>query len=505
MSLLIFCLLALCVVASAVTQQQANSAALSLDSLEIVVNGQLQKKAEAAAAALSAVPALEDSLVPAVASAAPLTASVQTEPEIVSEQKKLELLEMQRRIDFAVLDVFTPTVSPTAAPTEEPTLTPSAEPTFEPSAVPTAVPTVAPSAAPTAGPTAAPSQFPTARPTVKPSSKPTAEPTLVPTHAPSLSPKPSFAPTLQSMPVVTVTASLFFTGASTDDITPEDDLAIRTAMLQQLQSSVEGLTVDNLRIVGTEVVTVRKLLAVSSSVELAATTKVKVIVEIVLPLVDFQQYASDPSALTNTVSNAITTSVSSGAFTSSLATLITSSTVFTSGTPSAEVEVEVAIQYPPTAAPTVAPTNFKMDEGQVAGITVAVIFGSLFLAAVLYKVLLNIRAQKGPQFPISREADVNAHTSMVVSMDQIFATKDDIAKPDSVAIQGLHGGISLSSGALHESEVLPPSMDQNPHSEVEDSQVDDGQVVVEIKDEQPDQAVDVSESALVVATNDSQI
>ena len=234
------------------------------------------------------------------------------------------------------------------------------------------------------------------------------------------------------MPIVTVQANLFFSGAADHDLTADDELAIRQGVLDQL-TTVSGLTIDNIRIVGTERVEVRKLMAAVH----ATAFKVKVIVEIVMPVIDFPTYASDPSVLTTKVSDLITDSVASDALRASVNSLISSTTVFSSGSTNVEVEIVIEVQYPPTFAPTWSPSNFKMDQGQVAGISVALVFGLLLFAAVMYKVLVNIRTGYGLPAPAgaSPESEEVARTQSVdLSMADIFESKEAVVGPESVII-----------------------------------------------------------------------
>ncbi|GAB1543773.1 hypothetical protein NUACC21_64490 [Scytonema sp. NUACC21] len=109
----------------------------------------------------------------------------------------------------------TPTVTPSATPTQTPTptITPSATPTqtstptITPSATPTqtSTPTITPSATPTQTPTptitpsATPTQTPT--PTITPSETPTQTPTptITPSETPTQTPTPTVTPTLESI------------------------------------------------------------------------------------------------------------------------------------------------------------------------------------------------------------------------------------------------------------------------------------------------------------------
>ena len=89
----------------------------------------------------------------------------------------LLLANGNRKLDFNWILTDSPTLSPTAAPTNDPTATPTAAPTATPTVSPTPAPTKSPTIAPTPGPTDQPSMA-TPSPTASPSEPVTMSPTL---------------------------------------------------------------------------------------------------------------------------------------------------------------------------------------------------------------------------------------------------------------------------------------------------------------------------------------
>eukprot|EP01083_Nonionella_stella_P112204 329759_1 len=105
---------------------------------------------------------------------------------------------------------WTPTESPTHAPTPRPTLTtrsPTHAPTKNPTSAPTSAPTVNPTPAPTANPTPRPTQAPTNNPTSVPTNAPSMVPTFSPTHNPTFTPthNPTLHPTKHTTTAPTLT------------------------------------------------------------------------------------------------------------------------------------------------------------------------------------------------------------------------------------------------------------------------------------------------------------
>ena len=115
-----------------------------------------------------------------------------------------------------------PSLTPSAKPTETPTVSPSAEPSANPTASPTESATVSPSVAPSANPT----ETPTASPSLTPSAKPTETPTASPSVAPSAKPtetatvSPSVAPSAKPTETATVSPSLTPSAKPTETASP---------------------------------------------------------------------------------------------------------------------------------------------------------------------------------------------------------------------------------------------------------------------------------------------
>ncbi len=99
--------------------------------------------------------------------------------------------------DIVCFETFSPTSSPSNAPSQYPTNSPSQSPTLVPSNSPSQPPTLAPSRSPSQPPTLAPSNSPTLSPSGSPSQPPTLTPTGSPSQPPTIAPtdSPTFSPT----------------------------------------------------------------------------------------------------------------------------------------------------------------------------------------------------------------------------------------------------------------------------------------------------------------------
>lgn len=173
---------------------------------------------------------------------------------------------------------------------------------------------------PTFAPTAAPTYTPSAVPTATPTYAPTRLPSAAPTRRPTLSPAaPSAAPTVQVLPVVNFNAVFAMTLASSN-LTSNDKKAITDATATTL-----NIPNDYVTFVGATVV-VRRMLREATTqagqikveaVSMSVTTNIQA------PLVDYPQFGTNTTALVNSLSQTLSTSVSNGDFNQNLQNAVT--------------------------------------------------------------------------------------------------------------------------------------------------------------------------------------
>ena len=197
---------------------------------------------------------------------------------------------------------LTPTVSPTLEPTYVPSNTPSTTPTISPTISPTVSSTIGPTITPTITPTSAPSNTPTLMfPTIAPTLMPTNAPTIVPTYSPIFIPtfKPTIhptvvpisklttVPTVQTVPIVTVSNSMTLAGYVTTyskayfrlmdtivTLTANQEAALTQliALIQNVSSSQIVITTATQTTVGLKVESITTILLIGYFANFDVTT-----------------------------------------------------------------------------------------------------------------------------------------------------------------------------------------------------------------------------------------
>ena len=240
-----------------------------------------------------------------------------------------------------------PSAQPSALPSTQPTTTPTTDPTSEPSAAPTApsgkpssqpssvpshqpqgAPTTQPSARPSAAPNSVPSSQPSRRPSVRPSDEPTIQPNSVPSGQPTTRPSsqpsavpfpaptpvpstaaPSTAPSFRVHDILQYSATLTVANVSSCNLTEAEDLAVRTAYVKALNSTVKLSDVAvNIVTCDGQVIASRRQLAKSRS--FTASYELGV----VLNLVDYPAVGNNATLLLNIITKQTTNFVFSAAF-----------------------------------------------------------------------------------------------------------------------------------------------------------------------------------------------
>lgn len=248
----------------------------------------------------------------------------------------------------------------TAAPTERPSETP----TF----TPTATPSVMPSFMPTAGPTF----MPTAGPTFMPSAVPTFAPSHTPTRLPTTSTAPSFAPSKQSLPIITFTSTLTLGGVTTSTL--DDDTAA--------QLSVSAATCTSMSLPTSDCSYLSSNIAPTAA---PTSLRRKLVTETYTLVANVQTSTTVPSgtgATTygSTLTTTLASAVTGGTFTSNL---VSASNTYGSGATANATATAVTSTTPTTTA--VEDDDDDDDEvlsdGAIAGI---VIGGVVFIAIVVF-------------------------------------------------------------------------------------------------------------------------
>lgn len=290
---------------------------------------------------------------------------------------------------------------------------------------------------------------------------------------------------------MTIGAQLTCQGTSGTDLTEEDELAVRRGLWQRLrETTLPDLKLNQVQIVGVEEVESRRSLTQyapedSHSVAKSSNGRVRrtvveifaggaytlrVYCEIVLPIVDFPQYASNVTALTTTVSTTISNSVTDGTLLQTIVALAANESTVLFGVSDLSVVVVKTVMLPPTFAPTFSPSPILTTK-ETAGVSVAVLFFVVLCTGGVYLCLVKRRKHK--QWLVSavpsklitqkqlkrktsqrelREAAKSFMTTTITSDDDGFANFDDaIVDSRTIAICIAPPGVEdLDHAAIYE-------------------------------------------------------
>eukprot|EP01039_Chlorochromonas_danica_P002499 gene2497-2737_t len=275
-----------------------------------------------------------------------------------------------------------PTISiaPTVSPTDAPTYAPSLTPTLSPSDAPTVAPTVAPSNAPTLSPTNAPtfSAAPTLVPTNAPTLAPSDVPTFAPSDAPTLAPTnaPTLSPTARVADIVKFDASFTMTVAnSTVELTDKEQSAVRTAVAVVCNTSVDNVVYNGYKLAASAVAVALRIQS-SGSIVVAVTINVNMV-----------NYAtSTPEEVYNEYKTTLSTAVGSGSLVNFLKSAGTE--VGTSYFNNVAVNSVVTSGYEVVEADDDDHHDeYQVTKGQMAGLIVGTICGTLILMGIVYAYL----------------------------------------------------------------------------------------------------------------------
>lgn len=235
---------------------------------------------------------------------------------------------------------------------------------------------------------------PTVSPTNTPApstAKPSKNPVNFPTKAPGAVATPTAAPSVQTVPVVSFTSALTFSGFETNaalSAADQDSITITVCKSMGLGNATNACSY-----VGTTFTAVssrRKLRAANGMHMLTTTYDALTTVQVQLILASYPLYA-DATALRDALATSLSTAVTSGTFATTLATVgqDNGSARVLQATPTGVTTSTVTVVAPPTLAPTSAPKKdddkAALSTGAIIGIAVGGGVGLIIIIFVIAK------------------------------------------------------------------------------------------------------------------------
>lgn len=320
----------------------------------------------------------------------------------------LDLLDLSSTLSPTYEPTHEPTQHPTTEytdePSLEPTLMPSLMPTFMPSAVPSITPTTGPSVMPTLMPTTGPSVMPTVMPstmptlmpTVMPSTMPTVMPSAVPTIAPSVAPSfrpsavpttyapnatpvPTFAPTVQTSPVIAFANNITLAGVTSPTLDDNAINAVLNATAVSMKTIVAYLEYHGDVVIPTS--------TSARSKKVLTNYNILVIIVAKIPL-SSSSFTSAAQLYNYTTSN-LKVAVDSGSFGTTLQTAsVTYGATSVSGATATSVSsTTYIVSYPPASSND--DDKHRLSGGAIAGIVIGTVIGFFLLVAGCYYAYMN--------------------------------------------------------------------------------------------------------------------
>ncbi len=271
-----------------------------------------------------------------------------------------------------------------------------------------------------------------------------AVPTVAPTAAPSISFTPTQRPTLQAGIVMQFNSLASFSGFTENYLENATKSTVAAAVCTAMQ--IDITTCHYLSSTFTEVPSsnahqYKEVQAVTYDVVVTITT--------VLNLIDFPEFAADPFALYEALTNGLILSGSNGEFAQIIKDLAQANNMDAPQLLSAIfalVNVEdPEIQRPPTFRPTAGPP-YQLKPGEIAGITIGVIIVAAALLACCYFGLIFYRDQRSAfagrdLYLESLQSQQARHAELSVRFEHIHIdVAADEPNNQSWEIAGLEGG-----------------------------------------------------------------
>jgi hypothetical protein len=287
----------------------------------------------------------------------------------------------------------TPIITPTVVPSAIPTFVPSVSPTVAPTQIPSVIPTVSPTVSPTVDPTFVPSVTPTVIPTEVPSVDPTMTPTEVPTVVPSFRPSaPTYSPS--AVPTATPTArtkgSIIVNAGLTVNSVNGATLSLTSQeTVKQSIANASQTTVNNVDLVSVTRTNRRLLSSVVHRMLATALFSYKVVAEIHFNLIDFP--GLNESYVAGTKSKVVMKAVKTHEFDriiSYYATANNASQLLNVTVP----EVSISTSFVPVSSSS-SEDSGSLSEGQIAGLVIGVIIGTMLLSAFVFLLLARVRSK----------------------------------------------------------------------------------------------------------------
>jgi hypothetical protein len=357
----------------------------------------------------SASPSVVPSFRPTVVPSADPTANPTFVPSVTPSKVPTPVPSIVPTFVPSGTPTIVPTWAPSSAPTFGPTRVPTVGPTFVPSVTPTVEPTRSPSVVPTDSPTVTPTQTPTLAPSVDPTMFPTEVPTMTPSFrpsAPTYSPSavPTATPTARTKGSIIVKTDLTVNSVNGATLSPTSQETIKQSIANASQTTPNN--VDLVSMTRTN----RRLLSSVVHRMLAAVPlfSYKVVAEIHFNLIDFP--GLNESYVAGTKSKGLIESVKTHEFDRIISyyAAVNNATQLLNLTTTDIIVTTTVVPVPGTSA-----SEDALSDGQIAGLVIGIILGTLLLLFIIYCGLAKKRLLLGR----SNSGKLSSRKVAVVALD----------------------------------------------------------------------------------------